>query len=69
MGQYRICKYKDAYKNGYCAQVRGWWTFGFWITVKNMQDDVIVKSTPNEIKKLIPYWEDKRIITPIKQKE
>ena len=67
--KFRICKYKDAYKDGYCAQVRAWWTFGFWTTIKKMNDDVIVKSTPNEIKKLIPYWEDKRKITPIRQKD
>lgn len=67
MTRYRICKYEDAYKKGYCAQAKGWWSLGFWLTVKNIQDDVIVKSTPEEIKKLIPYWEDRKKITPIKQ--
>ena len=67
MTRYRICKYEDAYKKGYCAQVKWWGSLWFWVSVKNLYGDVIVKSTPKEIKELIPYWEDRKKITPIKQ--
>ena len=67
--KYRICKYKDAYKDGYCAQVKWWGSLWFWHTIKDIYGDTYVVGTEKEAKRAVLEFENKTQITPLKQKD
>lgn len=67
--KYRICKYKDAIRDGYCVQGKPWWCFlGGWLFARTTDDNKIaVYRTLKDARFALKKLKTKPKITPIKK--